>query len=138
LISALRTLNVLIGELEEEEVKVASRGESGPAKGQADRKEIGELGLTVAELTSDIRSQYDLPDEMTGLVIVDVKDGSDAAEKGLRRGDIIAEVQQTPVETADDAEKVIADARSKDRSVVLLRIQSGKEFRLVPVRIGES
>ena len=75
---------------------------------------------------------------MTGLVIVDVKDGSDAAEKGLRRGDIIAEVQQTPVETADDAEKVIADARSKDRSVVLLRIQSGKEFRLVPVRIGES
>ena len=133
-----KTLNVLIGELEEEEVKVASRGESGPAKGQADRKEIGELGLTVAELTSDIRSQYDLPDEMTGLVIVDVKDGSDAAEKGLRRGDIIAEVQQTPVETADDAEKVIADARSKDRSVVLLRIQSGKEFRLVPVRIGES
>ncbi|MGB1875714.1 MAG: PDZ domain-containing protein [Rhodospirillaceae bacterium] len=94
--------------------------------------------MTVAELTSDIRTQYDLPEEITGLVIVDVDGNSDAAEKGLRRGDIIAEVQQTPVETAADAEKVIADARKKDRSVVLLRVQSGDDFRLVPVRIGES
>lgn len=133
-----KTLRVLIGELEEEDVQVASRTDSSSRDGKPDQKEIEELGVTVAELTSDIRSQYDLPDEITGLVIVAVDSNSDAAEKGLRRGDIIAEVQQTPVETAEDAEQAIADARSKDRSVVLLRIQSGEDFRLVPVRIGES
>ncbi|MBT4739228.1 MAG: DegQ family serine endoprotease [Rhodospirillaceae bacterium] len=133
-----KSLNVRIAELDEEDVQVASRSDSSSSNGEPDRKEIDELGLTVAELTSDIRSQYDLPDEITGLVIVDVDGDSDAAEKGLRRGDIIAEVQQTPVETAAEAEKVIADARKKDRTVVLLRIQSGEDFRLVPVRIGES
>ncbi len=133
-----KSLNVRIAELDEEEVQVAARSNSGSRSGEPDRKEIDELGVTVAELTSDIRTQYDLPEEITGLVIVDVDGNSDAAEKGLRRGDIIAEVQQTPVETAADAEKVIADARKKDRSVVLLRVQSGDDFRLVPVRIGES
>lgn len=133
-----RTLNVLIGELEEDEVVVASRGDSNPRDGRPDRKELDDLGVTVAELTSDVRTQYELPDEISGLIIVDVDRNSDAAEKGLRRGDIIAEVQQTPVETADDAEKAIADARDKDRSVVLLRVQSGEDFRLVPIKLSES
>lgn len=133
-----RTLDVNIGELEEEELTVASRDDSGSRNSRADRIDLDDLGVTVAELTSDVRSQYELPDEISGLVIVDVDRNSDAAEKGLRRGDIIAEVQQTPVETADDAEKVIADARSKDRSVVLLRVQSGEDFRLVPIKLAES
>lgn len=133
-----KTLRVLIGELEEEELQVSARANSDSDDGEPDRKTIDGLGVTVAELTSSIRDQYELPDEITGLVIVDVDSDSDAAEKGLRRGDIIAEVQQTPVETAKDAEKVIAEARSKDRTVVLLRIQSGEDFRLVPVRITES
>jgi len=133
-----RTLGVRIGELEEEEVVVASRGDSRGPSGQPSPKEIDDLGVTVAELTDDVRSNFDLPDEISGLLIVEVEGNSDAAEKGLRRGDVIAEVQQTPVATADQAMKAIEDARDKDRSVVLLRIQSGNDFRLVPVRIKES
>jgi serine protease Do len=85
-----------------------------------------------------VRDEYELPEDITGLVIVEVDDESDAAQKGLRRGDIIAEVQQQPVETAEEAEEVIAEALSKDRKVVLLRVQNGENFRLIPVRIGES
>ena len=133
-----KSLTVVIGELEEEEVVVASRDPSPRQSSRPERKEIDELGVTVAELTSAVRSQYELPEEISGLIIVAVDEESDAAQKGLRRGDIIAEVQQTPVETAEDAEEIIADALSRDRKVVLLRIQSGENFRLVPVRLGES
>lgn len=135
-----RTLNVLIGELEEEDLSVASNSDrrSDSSSNGPKSKELADLGVTVAELTSAVRDQYELPDEITGLVIIDVDSSSDAAAKGLRRGDIIAEVQQTPVETADDAEKAISDARKKDRSVVLLRIQSGEDFRLVPIKLSES
>ena len=108
-----------------------------PDNAEALRKEIEELGVTVAELSPTIREQYELPQEISGLVIVDVDDESDAASKGLRRGDIIAEVQQQPVETAAEAEEVIADAKSKERKVVLLRVQKGDNFQLVPVRLGE-
>lgn len=135
-----RTLNVLIGELEEEDLSVASNSDSSSDSSSdgPKSKELADLGVTVAELTSDVRDQYELPDEITGLVIIDVDSNSDAAAKGLRRGDIIAEVQQTPVETADDAEKAISDARKKKRSVVLLRVQSGEDFRLVPIKLSES
>ena len=133
-----RSLNVVIGELDEEEVVVASRGDSPRSGSQPDPKQLGDIGVTVAELTDDVRARFDLPDEVSGLLIVDVEGASDAAEKGLRRGDVIAEVQQTPVNTADEAEKAIADARGKNRSVVLLRVQTGSNFRLVPVRIKES
>lgn len=131
-----RNLTVVIGELEEDNIVVASRGD-GRRNTTPQRKEIEELGVTVAELSPKIREQYELPAEISGLVIVDVDDESDAASKGLRRGDIIAEVQQQPVETAADAEEVIADAKSKDRKVVLLRVQKGENFQLVPVRLGQ-
>ena len=133
-----KALTVVIGELEEEEVVVASRGNAPRGFVRPERKEIDELGVTVAELSAAVRDEYELPDDISGLVIVDVDEESDAAAKGLRRGDIISEVQQQPVETAQEAEDVIADAQSKDRKVVLLRVQNGENFRLVPVRIGQS
>lgn len=133
-----KALTVVIGELEEENMVVASRGDAPRGLVRPERKEIDELGVTVAELSRSVRDEYELPEDITGLVIVEVDDESDAAQKGLRRGDIIAEVQQQPVETAEEAEEVIAEALSKDRKVVLLRVQNGENFRLVPVRIGES
>lgn len=133
-----KSLTVVVGELKEDEVVVASRGNTPRRSDRPERKELGDLGVTVAELTSSVRTQYELPDEISGLIIVAVDEASDAAQKGLRRGDIIAEVQQTPVETAEDAEEVIAQARSMDRKVVLLRVRSGENFRQVPIRLGES
>ena len=133
-----RNITVVIGELEEDNLVVASRGEPPRRSNTPQRKEIEDLGVTVAELSPTIRERYELPEEISGLVIVDVDEESDAANKGLRRGDIISEVQQQPVETAEEAEEAIADAKSKDRKVVLLRVQSGENFRLVPVRIEQS
>jgi len=133
-----KDLVVVIGELEEENMVVASRGDVPRRSNRPERKEIDELGVIVAELSDSVRSQYELPEDIIGLIIVDVDEESDAAAKGLRRGDIIAEVQQRPVATAEEAEEVIAAAKSKNRKVVLLRVQNGDNFRLVPVRISES
>ncbi len=132
-----RNLIVVIGELEEENLVVASRGEAPRRSNTPQRKEIEDLGVTVAEISPTIRERFELPEEISGLVIVAVDEESDAARQGLRRGDIISEMQQQPVETAEDAEEVIADAKSKDRKVVLLRVQNGENFRFVPVRLAQ-
>jgi len=127
-------LRVSVGELDEDEVVVASRSNrSGRRSPQ--RKEIDELGLVVAELTDDVRDRYELPEATSGLVVVDVDGDSDAAQKGLRPGDIIDEIQQTPVETAEAAISVINQAKKLDRRVVLLRVQSGENVRFVPLKI---
>lgn len=46
------------------------------------------LGLQATKLTDRIRKVLELPDEVDGLVVLGTRDGSPAAEAGLRRGDV--------------------------------------------------
>jgi serine protease Do len=70
---------------EGEEVQQIPEGESG-------------LGLTLQEVTPELAQQYDLA-KTSGLVIVNVENGSPAADADLRAGDIIIEVDRMPVKS---------------------------------------
>jgi serine protease Do len=98
-------LKVAVGELKDEEV-VASVPEK------------GELGLTVQRLTPQMAESLGL-DKADGVVITAVEPGSAADEAGVRRGDVIMEVDRKPVRTVDDYKKAIAGAR-KGRGVLFL------------------
>ncbi|MFO7970381.1 MAG: PDZ domain-containing protein [Desulfobacterales bacterium] len=50
----------------------------------------------IQKITPELAKQYDLP-ESSRLIIVKVENNSPAAEADLREGDIILEVDQTPV-----------------------------------------
>ena len=77
------TLNVAVGELKDEEV-VASVPEK------------GELGMTVQKLTPQLAENLGL-DKTDGVVVTAVEPGSAADEAGVRRGDVIVEVDRKPV-----------------------------------------
>ena len=72
-----------------------------------------------------------------GVVIAEVDPASDAAEKGLKAGDIIMEVSgeavTDPKQVADSIKKV----QDMKRPAVLLNIKSGDQKRLVAVQIKE-
>ncbi len=73
-----------------------------------------------------------------GVVIRAVKPASQAAEKGLRPGDIIVEVAGDPVETLSDVSNDIAAAKEKDRKSVLLLVRSDEGQRFVALRLQET
>ena len=52
------------------------------------------------------------------MVVTDVRTSSPAAEAGLRRGDVIQEVNRTPVKNASDFERSLAN--SKEETVLLV------------------
>ena len=134
-----KTLRVLIGELEEEDLEVALDNKLEAEKGRGSSTDIPQLGLTVAELSDSLRDQFELlelPRDMSGLVIVGVEQNSDAAGKNLRPGDIIVEIQQQEVNTAKEAKQVIVKALENDRSVVLLRTRRGDQFRLLAIKLN--
>ena len=81
------------------------------------------LGLQVLELTATIARQLGVGADTKGLVIASVDQNSDAARKGLRRGDIILSANYRPVTAVTDLEGVVRTAMSDDRDAVLLRIQ---------------
>src|SRR5258705_12817910 len=99
------TLNVAVGELKEEEVVAAA-------------PEKGELGLTVQRLTPQMAESLGL-EKSEGVVVTSVEAGSAGDEAGIRRGDIILEVDRKAVRNVDEYKKAIAGAR-KGRGVLFL------------------
>ncbi|MGH7797963.1 MAG: DegQ family serine endoprotease [Candidatus Binatia bacterium] len=98
-------LNVAIGELKDEEVVATA-------------PEKGELGLTVQRLTPQMAESLGL-ERVEGVVVTAVEPGSAADDAGIRRGDIIVEVDRKAVRSLDDYKKAVAGVR-KGRGVLFL------------------
>jgi serine protease Do len=98
-------LTVSVGELKDEEV-VASAPEK------------GELGMTVQRLTPQIAESLGL-ERADGVVVSAVDPGSAADEAGIRRGDVILEVDRKPIRNIDEYKKSLAGIR-KGKGVLLL------------------
>jgi len=99
------TLTVSVGELKDEEV-VASAPEK------------GELGLTVQRLTPQMAESLGL-DKPEGVVVTAIEPGSAADEAGIRRGDVIVEVDRKLIRNLDEYKKAVAAIR-KGRGVLFL------------------
>jgi serine protease Do len=99
------TLTVSVGELKDAEV-VASAPEK------------GELGLTVQRLTPQMAESLGL-DKSEGVVVTAIEPGSAADEAGIRRGDVIVEVDRKLVRNLDEYKKAVAAIR-KGRGVLFL------------------
>jgi serine protease Do len=70
------------------------------------------------------------------VVITDVAPGSSAAERGLKAGDVIVEVQQGEVSSPADVQKRIDSVRKADRKSVLMLIQRQDGLQWVPLSFG--
>jgi serine protease Do len=70
-----------------------------------------------------------------GVVIAEVEPGSDAAQKGLKSGDIILEVQGQPVATAEEVLTGVKKAADLGRKAVLLHVKSADNKRFVAVQL---
>lgn len=79
------------------------------------------MGFGVADLTPAMRNQLGVSAGLQGVVVSTITNSSQAFEKGLRRGDVITELNRKPMRTAADFEAAIASLKPKD--VVLLAVQ---------------
>jgi Do/DeqQ family serine protease len=64
-----------------------------------------------------------------GLRVLSVAPGTTAFELGLRAGDVVASINRRPISSAEEAEKLVADARS-----VILEIERDGRNRLLQMR----
>ena len=80
-------------------------------------------GVDVQDLSPDILQQLGLPSNTRGVVVVDVAQGSPAEMAGLRRGDVIQQVNRHPVNSVSQYEREIRMAGNQ--SVVLLVNRGG-------------
>ncbi len=77
------------------------------------------LGLTVQDLTPELAERFGFAD-LTGVIITRVAPGSEAAEKGLREGHVIREVNRQPVNNVRQFQEAVSKAMDEGRSILLL------------------
>ena len=60
------------------------------------------LGLSLANMSIDLRKRYKIANQFEGVVVTDVKGGLPMIAKSLLPGDVVVEVAQEPVTSSDD------------------------------------
>jgi serine protease Do len=100
--------------------------------------DISGLGLKVAPVSQDLKDKFQLQDGQKGVVITDVSPDTPAAERGLKAGDVIMEVQQGEVASPDDVQKSVDAARKADRKFVLMLIQREGGVQYVPLSLSKT
>jgi serine protease Do len=114
------TVQVGVGEMKDEEVAASAR-------------ESGNFGLTVQSLTPQIAESLGL-DRVEGVVITAVEPGSAGDEAGLRRGDVIVEVDRKPIRSMADYRKALAETK-KSKGILFL-VRRGDSTLFLALRPG--
>jgi S1-C subfamily serine protease len=100
------------------------------------------IGVQIANLTpemarrnnADINSSFYLP-EINGVVVIRVMEDTPAARAGLRRGDVVVEVNGTPIASADDLQLKVENTRVGD--TLELQVRRGDRSQMVRVKTAE-
>jgi serine protease Do len=92
-------------------------------------------GITVQNLTPDLRDQLGLPTNVRGVVITEVDPSSPAGQKGLQEGDVIEGINRHAVNSVADFNRLAAEAKGQ----TLLRIiRQGNGYYVVISPDGDS
>jgi len=128
------TVKVTLGRLEDGEQLAQAQVDDADQTDEAPKQNA--LGMTYGELTEDARAEYSIADDVEGVLIAEVEDGSMAAEKGIVPGNVIVEIAQSAVDTPDDVIDRLKELKDDGRRNALLMIASADgELRFVTIRM---
>ncbi len=128
------TKTVTLGRLEDGEKLAAAdpKADAGPDRGVVKKT----LGIELGNMSDDLRRRYKIKDTVKGVVIVGIDANSPAADKRLSPGDVIVEIAQEAVASADDFQaKVDRLKRDGRRSALLLVAGADGELRFVALTL---
>ena len=129
-------LNIVVGEFPDENQLVSSR----PATQQPEaEKNLAVLGLMLSAVTPELRERFKLGDGVEGVIVTEVEEGSAAADRQIRPGDIIRKVghEHVPVKRPSQIRKLVEEARKANRKTIIVLVEREGGRRFVPIKIDK-
>jgi serine protease Do len=96
---------------------------------------VGALGLSVTPITPQLARRAGVDVAEGGLVVMGVAPTSDAAEKGIRPGDVIISANSVRVATEADLARVVAAAKAAGRETIAFYVQRRENGGFVAVDV---
>jgi serine protease Do len=121
-----KTLQTVVGALEEPAVRTAAAPDA-PEGASA-------FGLRLQDLTPELAEQLGLESDASGVVVSSVDPAGPAGEAGLRRGDVIVEVDRHEVKSVAEIQKRLAETDER----VLMLVRRGDSQLYVPLKREKS
>jgi len=84
------------------------------------------LGVSVAPLTPELANRFNLPKNARGVVVQDVNPDGRAADAGIQAGDVIEQINRTPVNSVEELRSAVR--RTSDRPLLLLVNREGRNI----------
>ncbi len=127
-----------VGEYPENEDQASVEPASQQPAPEDEGSKIESLGIDLAALDQKGRDKYGLGGDAEGVLVTDVAQDGPAAEKDLRPGDVIVEVDQKAVKSPGDVRDRVKAAQDNGYRVVTLLVNRKGDFQWVAVKIGKS
>jgi serine protease Do len=108
------SLSVKLGRLED---NIAS---SQPSRQRTKKVEFA--GMTLSNLEREVAEQFGIDQNIKGVVIVDVKAGSVGEDKGLKKGDVIIQINRIKISSTDELYKLNEEAKKANKTSILMLI----------------
>jgi serine protease Do len=118
--SVSKSVVVQVGEQKDEGEDQVTESHNNPKKDA--------LGLTVQNLTKDISQSLGLGPNQKGVLVGEIDPDSTAASKGIRRGDVIVEVNRKNIGTVDDYTDAVKGLKKGDSVLLLIVRKQGTVF----------
>lgn len=120
------TVKVKLGTFPGSTEEIAKLEQGKPLEAPKDKMDLDMLGLTLGPAPADAEE---------GVTISEVEPSSDAAQKGLRAGDVIVQVQGETVSKPADVAAQLKKVQEMGRTAVMLSIKSQDRTRFVAVQL---
>ena len=91
----------------------------------------GKIGVAVADLNGPARQQFNVPDNVRGVVVQQVRPGSPADDAGLQPGDVIMEVDRKPAQTPSEFADQVHNTPSGQDLLLLVWSHGNASYRTV-------
>ncbi len=110
-----QNFQVALAELPERPQAETEETSSGPTTGNE------KFGMTVQPLTAELASRYGLDADDLGLLVTRIDPSSNAANAGIRQGDLIQEVNRQPVKTVLEFSNAVQQSGARPALVLIKR-----------------
>ena len=106
-------------------------GKSGSDSATNERGGKGRWGLSLGDMTPDLRDQLQATSSVHGALVNDVVPGSPADNAGIARGDVIMEVNRQSMKSASDVASALRNVAQGKDALVLVWSNGGSTFRVL-------
>jgi serine protease Do len=117
------TLNLTVGQLHGNSEVADNGGEDGQPNGK--------IGIEVGNLTAEARQQFNVPEQVHGVVVQNVRSGSPADDAGLQPGDVILEVNRKPADSASQFASAVHQDKDGKELLMLVWSKGNSSYRTI-------